>query len=115
MNLIDNLPRNSAFGDAFSDDDDVAEAILARGIDGQVAKVRISEWSPEREALADVADLLREVISAITAAAGQKPPRMPRALRPVTALNRVEQRNENQRHQDLVRRMLPHLYPQPPE
>jgi len=73
----------------------------------QVARERVSEWSPIREGLAQVVDQLKAVQSAVIAAAGAKPPRVNPSPRPVTAVHRVKRAKAKRQHLELVSRVLP--------
>lgn len=105
LSFIDRLPRTSLYVEAVADDDEIADRLVddetpSRG-------PRLSEWSPERDALADVVDMLGNVVAAVIAAAGVKPPQINRTRRPKTAFDRARQRQRVQRHHQLVARVLP--------
>lgn len=107
LNLIDGLPRNSAFVEAVANDEQAAQQLLQQQPEASAPGVRLSEWSPEREILADVVDRLGNVIQAVIAAAGTKPQRMAPAARPVTAVMRLRKQRRVEQHQRLVARVLP--------
>jgi hypothetical protein len=75
---------------------------------------RISEWSPELEMLTNLYDRAGELIAAVVAAAGAKPPKVRPAARPTTALQRVRRRQHLAAHRSLVARLLPHQAVQQP-
>lgn len=108
LNLIDWLPRNSAFIEALSEDDEVAEEVLrqpenkrARG-----AGPRISEWSPELERLTDLVDRMGEVMIAVIASQGGKAPKIRPYPRPRTAIDRLRERKRYEHHKKVVARVL---------
>jgi hypothetical protein len=69
--------------------------------------VRVSEWSPERAALAEISDKLSTVIAAVIAAAGARPPNIRPTPRPRTAADRLRARRRVETHLSLVARVLP--------
>jgi hypothetical protein len=105
LNLIDHLPRNSAYIEAVADDDELAERLADE--QQESTGPRMSDWSPEREALADVVDMLGSVIQAVIAAAGVRPPTVSRSERPQTAFDRARKRRRDRRHLELVGMLLP--------
>lgn len=60
------------------------------------------DYTPERAALDNILDRLGEVVAAVYAAQGGKPPRIPAVPRPMTEVHRVKARLERQHHDDLV-------------
>jgi hypothetical protein len=111
LNLIDRLPRNSAYTEAVFLDDNVAAAIL-RADDGKekTARRRMSEWSAEAELLSTVADRIAELIQATYSSRGVKPPVFTPSPRPETALERARYHDRVRRHRELVARVLPHKH-----
>lgn len=65
----------------------------------------MSEWSPERELLAVVVDRLGDVLRALVAVNGGKPPRVPPYPRPTTAWQRARNREAMRSHEALVARL----------
>ena len=114
LNLIDGLPRHSAFVEALCDDDDLAENLAARDTPagGERGGTPLSQFSPELEMATNIFDRLGELIQAVTAAAGARPPKIRPYPRPRTAADRVRRRRAQARHRGLVARLLPHG-PQP--
>lgn len=109
LNLIDWLPRNSAFSEAMSNDEDLAAALLSRPKDErskQARRPRVSEYSPELERLIDVVDRLGEVMAATVAAAGGKPPKVRPQPRPETAMDRLREQQRYLKHKRTVSRVL---------
>jgi hypothetical protein len=107
LNLIDQLPRNSRYIEALADDEDLATQVLASKEPPEPAGPRLSEWSPELAALTAIQDRLGEVIAAVIAAAGGRPPRLRPSPRPKTAADRVRLQQRQERHLALVARVLP--------
>jgi hypothetical protein len=107
LNIIDRLPRDSAYIDALSQDDEFAAA-YARDDDDSSAKPvrRMAEWSPSVEILTLILDRLGEVVQAVAALGGVKPRKLPRAPRPVTASERLASRRRHEGHKALVSRVL---------
>ncbi|HEX8632244.1 MAG TPA: hypothetical protein VF755_29145 [Catenuloplanes sp.] len=112
LNLIDGLPRTSAYAEALADDEQLAEQLLDRP--PGPGRVPMSEFSPELEMLTNVFDRLGELIQAVTAAAGGKPPKVRPHPRPRTAMDRVRQRRSMAKHRTVVARMLPAGVQPPP-
>lgn len=106
MNLIDHLPRESYFVEALLNDDQFAEQLLNMP-DAPGSRERMSEWSPLREGLARVEDAVHELQAAVIAAAGVKPPKVERAVRPITAVDRARHQRRRQEHASIVARVLP--------
>ena len=104
-NLIEGLPRNSAYVEAVAADEELA-ATLPDAPGEQVE--RWSEWSPERDTLVVIADRIGQLIAAQVAAAGGRPPKVAPLPRPTTASARVRQARRWQQHQRLVAQLLPH-------
>jgi hypothetical protein len=104
-NLIEGLPRNSAYVEAVAGDEDLAMSLPEPS--GEHVE-RWSEFSPEREMLMVIADRVGELIRAQVAASGGKPPKLAPLPRPVTASARVRQARRWQQHQRLVAQLLPH-------
>lgn len=108
LTLIDWLPRNSAYMQAISDDEEFAEHVLN---DPDASKKgdrrpRVSEWSIEVEKLTDVVDRLGEVMQAVVAAAGSKPPKVRPQPRPKTAIDRLREQRRYEHHRKVVSRVL---------
>lgn len=67
----------------------------------------LSEWSPEVEVLAVVADRLAEVANTIIGVNGGKPSRVQPMPRPVTAIDRARARLRREAADELERRLFP--------
>ena len=109
LNIIDHLPRTSAYREAVADDDDLARLLLryAPPEPGRPQR-RMSDWSAEVEVLTAVLDRLGELVQAVAAVGGAKPKKVPPAPRPVTAYERARGNRRAERHRSLVARVLPH-------
>lgn len=106
LNLIDHLPRTSAYQQAVADDDELADSVGDLG-GGGTPSIPLAEFSPEVEALAMVVDRLGEVAATILAVNNQKPKKLKPYPRPVTAFDRVRARRRQQAISDLERRLFP--------
>lgn len=107
--LIDWLPRNSAYMEALADDEEMAEIALSepRNEDDRPPRgPRISEWSPELEALTGIIDRLGEVIQAQIAAAGGKPRAVRPQPRPTTAMDKIREKKRREAHRKIVSRVI---------
>lgn len=106
--LIDWLPRDSAFMEAMSEDEEVAEEFLSRdeNVKPKGNRPRISEWSPELEKITEVVDRLGEVMQAVVASNGGKPPKIRPQPRPRTAIDRMRERKRYEHHRKVVSRVL---------
>jgi len=67
----------------------------------------VSEWTPERAALADISDKLSVLIATTVAAAGSRPPRVTPTPRPRVAADLVRERRRAEQHLSLVSRVIP--------
>lgn len=81
--------------------------MIADTVDGRPGHPRVSDWSPERESLANIEDLLAAIQQTIVASAGVKPGTMRRADRPHTAHDRARARRRGNQHRRLVALLLP--------
>lgn len=108
LNLIDGLPRDSAFMEALTSDDEWAAAVVDSPPREDLPARRMSEWSPELEMLTNLFDAVRDNTRAVVAAAGGKPSRVLPAPRPVTAIERARRRRRLEKHRSVVARVLPH-------
>lgn len=108
LTLIDWLPRNCAYIEALSEDEEVAEDVLSRKENERPrgAGPRISEWSPEVERLTDLVDRMGEVMVAVVASQGGKPPKLRPHPRPRTAVDRLREKKRYEHHKKVVARVL---------
>lgn len=66
----------------------------------------LREWSPELEALATVSDRLLDVLNVLLQVNGNDPSDIKRLSRPVTAIDRVREKQRRIAHESLVARVL---------
>jgi len=66
---------------------------------------RMSLWTPEREVLAGIYDLLVNILAAQIATGGGKPPEMKPYPRPMTAFHRARDRSIQEQHESLAKRL----------
>lgn len=107
MNLIDHLPRNSAYVEAQADDEELAALLLTLPESAQAPRERFSEWSPEKDTLVAILDRLQALTAAVVASGGGKPGTFRPAERPEAAIQRLRRDQRRQRHRDLVARWKP--------
>jgi hypothetical protein len=108
LNLIDHLPGHSAYAEALAADEVLAEVILAQPEPpDRFRGPRVSEWTPERAALAEISDKLSVLIATTVAAAGSKPPKVTPSPRPQVAADAVRERRRIEQHLRLVDMVLP--------
>lgn len=107
LNLIDHLPAHSAYAEALAADEDLAVAVLAHPQPDGATGPRVSEWTSERAALAEISDKLSTLIAATIAAAGSRPPKLIPSPRPRVAADQVRERQRAAAHLSLVERVLP--------
>jgi hypothetical protein len=108
LTLIDWLPRNSAYIETLSEDEEIAEEYLSRPESASTRNPgpRISEWSPELERLTDLVDRMGEVMIAVVASQGGKAPKIRPFPRPRTAIDRVRERKRYEKHKRTVARVI---------
>ncbi len=107
LNIIDQLPRDSAFAEALSNDEGLAEALLKMPQRPGLPTRRMREWSAEVELLSALVDRTAELIQAVAATKGAKPKQVRWMPRPVTAIQRLRARARKAKHNSLVARLLP--------
>ena len=102
--LIDRLPAWSAFSEARLSDPEFAEQVerLATETKGPPPPPPLSEFTPQVAMLADIMDRLGDVVIATIASQGGKPPKIPPAPRPKTAVDRLRAQREREAHESLV-------------
>lgn len=101
--LVDRLPAASAYREAMLNDPEIAEEIAAQPeVVGPPPSPAWSSYTPERAALDNMIDRLGDLIVAVIATAGGKPPTIPPLVRPVTEVDRARLRREKKAHDDLV-------------
>lgn len=107
LNVVDHLPRHSAYVQALSDDDEWAERVIDNPQPERGPSVRMADWSPELEMLTNLFDAVRELTRVTAMSAGAKPKKVNPAPRPRTALDRVRARRRKAQHNRLVTILLP--------
>jgi hypothetical protein len=105
LNLIDHLPRDSFLVEAQADDEELAQFLVRRGSTESERRRRLSEWSPELEALAQAVDRLGELAAILIKANGGNPSPVQPFPRPHTAMDRFRARARFERHRSLVERL----------
>lgn len=90
--------------EAFTDDEELAE-VLATRPEGK-RRERLSDWSPEMEALVDMIDRLGIITSTLIAGFGGTPPRLRPYPRPITAMERARWRAQRARLERINDRLL---------
>lgn len=106
LNLIDHLPRDSAYMEAIANDEQLAEQLVRNLPEQAPAGPRLSDWSPEVEALYALVDRVVELIHVTAAASGAKPGKVRMSPRPVTAIERARNRQRASKHKSLVARVM---------
>lgn len=104
LSRIDHLPRNSAYVEAVSLDEELAAEVLKQQDKPKAAGVRMRDWSPEMEVLVAAVDRLGEVVQAVIAAQGAKPPKIAPLPRPTTASDKL--RDPRKQHQKVLAKVM---------
>lgn len=99
--LVEHLPGSSATVEAQLDDPEYAEWVASLS-DGPPRGPKVSEWTPDVAMLTNIYDRLGELIGAVIAGAGGKPPQNRPLPRPKTEVDRFKERAARARHQSLV-------------
>jgi hypothetical protein len=111
LNLIDHLPRTSAYAAAVADDDEAATMIVASGaLNRKASPPPVSEWSTQVDLLASLVDRIGELINAtlVNHPSGKgKPARIPSIPRPVTAIQRALARRSAEAAASLEAQLFP--------
>ncbi|WP_144414090.1 hypothetical protein [Corynebacterium mustelae] len=84
---------------AIADDDDVAEVLIGEVESGKPPA--LEGWDGRDDALANIQDLLKSLLAALTGAD------LPPTRRPVTAVERLERRRREQKENNLLDQLLP--------
>lgn len=109
LDIIERLPRHSAYIEAITDDELIAERLALEPPPTDTSpRRRMSEYNAEVEMLSLLADRIAELIGTVAASRGIRPRKIPPAPRPVTAMERVRQRRRHATHRYLVSKLLPH-------
>lgn len=109
LDIIDQLPRDSHYAEAISQDEGLAEQLLDHPPKQELGRVvrRMSEWSVTVELLTAILNRLGELTQAVAALGGAKPRKVPSAPYPTTVLEKLRKRRRERNHRDLVARVLP--------
>lgn len=104
--MISRLPRHSHFYGSLLDSEEDAEELLRRG---ESTTFGMKDWTYDRELLTLLVEEIRSMHSTLVAAhsKGGKGFSVTPLPRPVTAIDRVQRRQRLQRHNDLVRLVMP--------
>lgn len=87
---IDHLPRNSAYVEAVSLDEELAAEVAKRPEPQKRGDlVRMRDWSPLMEAMAVQVDRLGDIVQAVIAVQGGRPPKIDPFPRPKTAIDKL--------------------------
>ena len=106
LNLIEHLPRNSFYVEAISNDDELIST-LPQSKDQAPAVEKLSSYSPEKEVLAAIYDRLGTLLAVAITSGGGNAPNFEPFPRPTSAFQRVKQHSAHERHESLVKRLLP--------
>lgn len=109
LNILEHLPRTSAYVQAMATDEEMAEQVAAVDDGSEPASWSRAhrDYSAEVEMLTAVYDRLGELIrisAAVRGARAGKPAKP--GPRPVYAIERVRKRRTRQRHEQLVNRLI---------
>ncbi len=107
LNLIDHLPRNSAYHEALVEDDDLAEVLATRPDVDRPPTRQMRDFSVEVELLSVLGDRIGELIHVVAATKGAKPKPLRPLPRPSSALQRLRARRRRAKHDSVVARLLP--------
>jgi hypothetical protein len=106
LSRIDHLPRNSAYVEALSLDEELAAQVASRPPVDKPGKssVNMRDWSPLLEMLTVIADRQADIIQAIIASQGGKPPKIRPLPRPKTAIEKLS--DPRLQHQKILSRVM---------
>lgn len=90
--------------EAVSQDEDLAAQAAEQPPAPGASAVRMREWSPLLEMLTVIADRQADLIQAVIAAAGGKPPKIKPLPRPKTALDRL--RSPRKQHEKILAKVM---------
>jgi hypothetical protein len=109
LDIIDQLPRDSRYVEAVSQDEELAESLLEHSPAEPNGKPerRLSEWSATVELLTSILNRLGEVTQALAALGGAKPRKIQPAPVPTTMIEKLRKRRRERNHRALVARVLP--------
>lgn len=111
LDLLEYLPRTSAYAQAMATDMKLAEKIAALPQDSSRAKPQwrrtYREFSPEVEMLSALFDRIGELIRVTAGSRGAKTKQPMSAPRPIPAIDRIRYRTAEEKHKRLTARVLP--------
>lgn len=99
--LVNRLPGSSATVESQLDDPEYAAWVASLPEQPQRGP-RVSDWTPDVARLTDIYDRLAELIGAVYASNGGKPPSISPSPRPKTAVDRLKAQAQRVRHESLV-------------
>jgi hypothetical protein len=107
LGIIDQLPRDSRYVEAVTQDEQLAERWADRKEKSDTGpKRRMADWSVQVELLTAILNRLGEATQAIAALGGAKPRKVPPAPVPTTAMDRIRNRKRFEKHKALAARVL---------
>lgn len=107
LNLIDHLPRTSAYVQALAEDEELAADLPPEVGAGRRAMPH-REWSPEAEIMAGVYNRVGDLIDVLAQVNDNRPPRLERWPGPVSAWQKVQ----SERSRAAVDEMAAKLFPE---
>lgn len=110
LDYLEHLPRTSAYQAALAQDEELAKQ-LAKEPPPPDRAPPLTEFGRDVEVLAEVRDLLVNLISVTVKAHGGTPKKVPPYRRPETALDRERRRRQYQHHRAITARVLPNRRP----
>lgn len=93
-----------------TDEDTLAELLKRQGIDGDdVPPMSFVDWTPERDLLTTIADILNQLHATLVAANSErgKRPDIDALPRPASVVEKVERRQIKELHNSIVAQFLP--------
>lgn len=111
LDLIDNLPSNSRYREAYLNDPEAAEQIARDQLEREQAgttdnadnsNLPLSEFGLSEQLLAQIIDLLQSLQATTISAAGGKPKKPKPFPRPVTAVDKAKKRLNKQAAHDVL-------------
>lgn len=106
LDYLEHLPRTSAYHTAVAEDEDLAERLAAEPPPPH-RPPPLREFGPEVQVLAELRDLVVNLIAVTVKAHGGKPTKVKPYPRPEPAVQRERRRRQLQQHRALVARVLP--------
>lgn len=107
LNLIEHLPRDSAFAEAIAQDDERFEGVALTDFQAEAPSIPLTEFGPQQELLAAIYDRLGEVVNVGIQQGGGKPVAIRPWPRPVTAADRAQARARRAAMDDMADVLFP--------